>query len=100
MQEGEAQGSRIADLLQSLSILDCSLAEPDPRLQGVRGLELESSSLEYYYTYASVLAFLDLCTDAEQVFQQLDLAYGTDPIVESIIAEGRDLCLGSAASSP
>jgi hypothetical protein len=60
---------------------------------------LESSTLEYYYTYASVLAFLDLCVDADQVFRQLESSYGTDPIVASIVAEGRGLCAG-AASTP
>lgn len=96
----ERQGSRIAELLQPLSILDCSLAEPDPRLQGVRPLALESSSLEYYYTYGSVLAFLDLCDDADVVFQELEGSYGTDPIVASIVEEGRGLCLGSATTLP
>jgi tetratricopeptide (TPR) repeat protein len=91
---------RIAQSLQSLSILDCSLAEPDPRLQGVRPMALESSTLEYFYTYASVLAFLNLCEDAEQVFVQLQASYGTDPIVASIIAEGRSLCSASAAPTP
>jgi tetratricopeptide (TPR) repeat protein len=92
----EAAAVRIADSLQSLSILDCSPAEPDPRLLGVTPMALESSTLEYYYTYASVLAFLNLCEDAAQVFQQLESGYAADPIVASIVAEGRGLCSASA----
>jgi len=95
----EAEGRQISGLLQPMSILDCTPAEPDPRILGVRQLALESSTLEYYYTYASVLAFLDLCVDADQVFRQLESSYGTDPIVASIVAEGRGLC-ASAASTP
>jgi hypothetical protein len=59
-------------------------------------MALESSTLEYYYTYASVLAFLNLCEDAAQVFQQLESGYAADPIVASIVAEGRGLCSASA----
>jgi tetratricopeptide (TPR) repeat protein len=92
-----AAGARIADSLQSMSILDCNPAEPDPRLLGVTPMALESSTLEYYYTYASVLAFLNLCEDAAQVFQDLERIYATDPIVASIVAEGRGLCAGSAS---
>jgi ATP-dependent exoDNAse (exonuclease V) beta subunit len=52
-----------------------------------------------FRTVPSVLAFLDLCVDADQVFRQLESSYGTDPIVASIVAEGRGLCAG-AASTP
>jgi tetratricopeptide (TPR) repeat protein len=95
----EAEARQISELLQPMSILDCTPAQPDPRIAGIRQLALESSTLEYYYTYASVLAFLDLCVDADQVFRQLESSYGTDPIVASIVAEGRGLCAG-AASTP
>lgn len=59
---------------------------------GVRGLTLGSSTLEYYYTYGSVLAFAEQCGEAEQIFQQLESGYPEDQIIMSIIEEGRSLC--------
>ena len=74
--------------------------------QGVRGLELGSSSLEYYYTYGSVLAaynghedYPNVCSEAEDVFDELMAQYGDDPIVSSIVIEGRAIC-ASPGSTP
>jgi tetratricopeptide (TPR) repeat protein len=71
----------------------------------VPGMRLGSDSLEYYYTYASALAYLDqppendYCPRAEQIFRQLMTAYGDDPIVSQIVIENRRICSSSAASS-
>ncbi|TET85362.1 MAG: tetratricopeptide repeat protein [Anaerolineales bacterium] len=74
--------------------------------QGVRGLELGSNSLEYYYTYGSVLAaynghedYPNVCSEAEDVFDELMAQYGDDPIVSSIVIEGRAIC-ASPGSTP
>ncbi len=81
-------------LCDTLAILDCDDEAEKLRAAGVTGLELKGTTLEYYYTYASVLAFDRKCEDAETVFQGLVSAYGTDPIVATIVAEGRSLCAG------
>ncbi len=65
------------------------MAELSP---GVRGLTLGPETLEYYYTYGSVLAFAEECSEAEQIFQQLERGYSEDQIIMEIIEEGRLIC--------
>ncbi len=67
--------------------------------QDVPGLELGSNSVEYYYTYGSVLAAYDghpdypfVCTEAEDVFDELTVEYRNDPLVSAIVAEGLAIC--------
>ena len=80
-------------LCDTLAILNCDDEEQAFLASGVAGLDLGPESLEYYYTYGSVLT-LDKasCTEAERVFLELEGRYSTDPIVSAIIAEGRGLC--------
>lgn len=66
----------------------------------VPGQRLGSSSLEHYYTYASALAFLDFCDQAEPLFGQLMTAYGSDPTVAAIVAENRAICTEGGAEPP
>jgi len=73
----------------------------------VVGLPLSDLSLEYYYTYGSVLAaydgepeFPNACQRAEIVFQELMALYGSDPIVAEIVAENRAICSGVFAEAP
>jgi hypothetical protein len=93
-------------------------AECDPQADAatlvgrqVTGLPLSSSSLEYYYTYGSALAFYsgteaypDGCQRAETIFQQLMRIYGEDPIVAGIVEENRSICSrvdpGSSSAAP
>jgi tetratricopeptide (TPR) repeat protein len=84
---------------------DCEDEESPPGEDGfeVVGLPLDSSSLEYYYTYGSVLAaygdteaFPRACLDAERIFQKLMESYGQDPVVPGIVEDGRALCGGEA----
>jgi len=89
----DAQHSEL--LCQKLQILDCDGGAPSPQAAGVIGLDLTADSLEYYYTYGSVLAFDRQCDPAEDVFQALEAEYGRDAIVAAIVAEGRSLCAGS-----
>jgi tetratricopeptide (TPR) repeat protein len=77
------------------------LCGSDPLAEGignqVQGLDLNSESLVYYYTYGSALAYYSgsegyefACDDAERIFSQLMASqYGSDPIVSAIVAEGR-----------
>jgi tetratricopeptide (TPR) repeat protein len=65
----------------------------------VPGLPLGPSTLEFYYTYGSALAFFGGsplaptgCQEAERVFRELEAVYGSDPIVAGIVAEGRSVC--------
>ncbi|MBN2556627.1 MAG: tetratricopeptide repeat protein [Anaerolineales bacterium] len=73
----------------------------------VVGLPLSDLSLEYYYTYGSVLAaydgepeFPNACQRAEIVFQELMALYGSDPIVAEIVAENRAICSGVFVGTP
>lgn len=76
---------------------------PEAANHTVTGLDLNSGSLVYYYTYASALAFYSgsegyefACDDAERVFSQLMASqYGSDPIVAGIVAEGRSILASS-----
>jgi tetratricopeptide (TPR) repeat protein len=79
-------------LCETLAILDCSEEQENLRASGVIGLELDAESLEYYYTFGSLLAFERKCDEAEAVFLELESDYRTDPIVAAIVAEGRSLC--------
>ena len=81
-------------LCETLVILDCTEEGEDLRASGVVGLELDADSLEYYYTFGSLLAFERKCDEAEAVFLRLESEYRTDPIVAAIVAEGRALCSG------
>ncbi len=60
----------------------------------VIGVSLGAGTVEYYYTYASALAFQKRCADAEPYFLQLLSAYGDDPIVVGIVEENRSICAG------
>ena len=60
--------------------------------QPVVGLALRSDTLEYYYTYDSVLAFYGECDDSERVSRDLMSQYGTDAVVAGIVADNRALC--------
>ncbi|MGD8603821.1 MAG: tetratricopeptide repeat protein [Anaerolineales bacterium] len=70
----------------------------------VTGLELNSRSLPYYYTYGSALTFFagsdtypNACQRAEAVFSELMASYGDDPTTAAIVAEGRQVCASTAA---
>jgi tetratricopeptide (TPR) repeat protein len=82
-------------------IFDC---EPDSEEASQHGRQvaaspLSSETVEFYYTYGSVLTayagtreFPEACDRAERVFEELMLIYGDDPIVSGIVAEGRAIC--------
>jgi len=87
-------------------LCEMGYAECDPQSDAeplvgrqVDGLPLATSSLEYYYTYGSALAYYsgteaypDGCEQAETIFLQLMRTYGEDPIVAGIVEENRSIC--------
>jgi len=94
-------GRSFAELVcESSSIPDCTDDQVGRLMAGIPGLDLEGESLEYYYTFGSVLAFQKKCADAENIFAQLEAGYRTDPIVSAIVAEGRALCGGEPDQMP
>jgi tetratricopeptide (TPR) repeat protein len=77
--------------------LGCNPDDPEDAVAAqvgreVPGLALGPNSLEYYYTYGSVLAFYGFCDEAEVVFDKLLSQYATDPVVAGIVAENRAIC--------
>lgn len=71
----------------------------------VPGLELNDDTLEYYYTYGSVLVYFrtepsrpEACQDSERVFSLLLAAYGDDPVVAGIARESRALCTATSST--
>jgi tetratricopeptide (TPR) repeat protein len=89
------------EILCGQEIYRCEVAGASDEDVGwdVIGLELDSSTLEYYYTYGSVLAayagteeFPNACVDAERIFTALMAEFGSDPIVIAIVEEGRAIC--------
>ena len=95
---------------QLLCNLGMLLCEEEPETYAIYGAEvvglpLSDLSLEYYYTYGSVLAAYDgteeypnSCERAESVFQDLMALYGDDPIVAEIVAENRAICRGEISA--
>jgi tetratricopeptide (TPR) repeat protein len=77
---------------ESSSIRECTDDQVSQMVAGVPGLELDGQSLEYYYTFGSVLAFEKKCSEADSIFIQLETNYNEDPIVKAIVLEGRGLC--------
>jgi tetratricopeptide (TPR) repeat protein len=65
--------------------------------QPVAGLELRDDTLEYFYTYNSVLAFYSLCDDSERISRELMASYGGDAVVAGIVADNRALCAAGGA---
>ncbi|MFP3854223.1 MAG: tetratricopeptide repeat protein, partial [Anaerolineales bacterium] len=88
-------------MCEDLQILLCS-EDQEMASYGaaVPGLRLSSDSLEYYYTYASALAFLDYCAEAGPYFDQLMSAYGNDPTVAAIVQENRQICTDGGSPAP
>ncbi len=90
-------------LLCDLKVIACA-EDTDRQAVGAQvvGMPLADGTLEYYYTYASVLTnfrgsplFPNACSRAESLFQQLLAKYGGDPVVAGIVEENRALCAGT-----
>jgi tetratricopeptide (TPR) repeat protein len=91
-------------------VFDCDAASEEAQSYGVEvvGLPLRDDSLEYYYTYGSVLTYFrssadypSACVDAERIFSVVLTTYGSDPTVADIAAASRGLCSAAGgAGSP
>jgi len=69
----------------------------------VTGLPLSPNTVVYYYTYAERLAALspthpNYCADAIPVLNQVQAAYGSDPTIAAIVADGLAICASVAQS--
>ncbi|MEW6567356.1 MAG: tetratricopeptide repeat protein [Chloroflexota bacterium] len=89
-------------------VYGCDPESADAQQYGVdvTGLELGDDTLEYYYTYGSVLTYFrntadrpTACQDAERIFSLLLAAYGDDPVVTGIASESRALCAAGPATA-
>jgi tetratricopeptide (TPR) repeat protein len=98
--EGCSQ-DRSTEILCDLGYAECGPGAGDSEVVGqqVGGLQLSSSSLEYYYTYASALAFYsgtdqapNGCAQAEALHLQLFAQFEGDSIVMGIVEENREIC--------
>lgn len=58
----------------------------------VSGMPLKPETLEYYYTFGSVLAAYLKCDRALPVFSQVAAFAADDEVVQNIVAEGRAIC--------
>jgi tetratricopeptide (TPR) repeat protein len=72
----------------------------------VPGNPLGPGTVEFYYTYGSVLTayagqakYPTACQDAERVFSELMQVYGEDTIVSGIVADGRAICLNPGSTA-
>jgi len=80
------------------SFLDKGCPQSDKPEIEVKGLTLEKSSLESYYTYSSVLAALAVppgapyCNRARPLFQQMLAQFSDDGVVVSILQENENIC--------
>lgn len=80
------------------ALYGCDPEEPEALQYGeeINGLMLDSTSVVYYYTYASALAYYGYCDDAEVVLQELESVYPDDALVMSIVEENRSICASQA----
>lgn len=97
----EENRERICRFVYRLDDPECEQA--DEINEEVLGLELGPKSVEYYYTYGSVLAafqghedYPGICNEAEEIFAELMTQFSNDPLVVAIVAEGQAICGGTA----
>jgi tetratricopeptide (TPR) repeat protein len=96
----------------SLPVLRCAVRgctsaenEEGHRLAGeelvldVTALPLSASTLNYYYTYGSALAYFGSCAEAEGIFAALRASPWMDSDVEGIIQVGEQICTGASSAT-
>jgi tetratricopeptide (TPR) repeat protein len=86
------------------AIEGCTAAENEEASGGrwtvdVFGMELNDTTLVYYYTYGSVLSALNHCTDAFPILDQLSSSYSEDAVVMAIVSESLQVCENLAAGN-
>ncbi len=93
----EENRERICRFVYRLDDPECEEAQEIN--EEVLGLELGPKSVEYYYTYGSVLSafqghpdYPGICIEAEEIFAELMTQYRDDALVKAIVDEGRAIC--------
>jgi tetratricopeptide (TPR) repeat protein len=86
------------------AVLGCLAAENEEQGIDIAGTQLSAATLDFYYTYGSVLAFYGNapgnCTKARTIFSQLRASPWDDPTVEGIIREGERICANFERPTP
>ena len=81
------------------AVVGCTAEENEVGGVAVQALELLNFDVAYYFArYGSVLAALsrpeeNYCPEAIEILAELKIAYGSDPILMSIVAENEAICL-------
>lgn len=86
----------------SIPVLRCAVegcsADENDWAVDVAGMPLNDATLPYYYTFGSVLAALDQCTEATPVLEALRASYAADPVVMGIVDESFQVCANLAGN--
>lgn len=88
------------------AVLGCSASENSEgyRLTGkklsVAALPLSPSTISYFYTYGSALAYYSDCSQAEKVFTQIRGSPWNDKDVEAIMEAGEQICSNPPTATP
>jgi len=88
------------------AVLGCAAAENSEgsRLTGknlsIAALPLSPSTISYFYTYGSALAFYGDCSQAEKVFTQIRASPWDAQDVEAIIEQGEQICSNPPTATP
>jgi tetratricopeptide (TPR) repeat protein len=72
--------------------IGCSAAENEDEGVAVQGLQLNNSTVVFYYTYGAVLAALNFCDEAEPVLAQVQAVYAEDELISDIVQESLFIC--------
>jgi len=81
------------------AVVGCTAEENEVGGVAVQALDLVNFDVAYYFArYGSVLAALsrpeeNYCPEAIEILAELKIAYGSDPILMSIVAENEAICL-------
>jgi tetratricopeptide (TPR) repeat protein len=86
---------------------DTPIEEVDPKIE-IQGLELDSSTVVYYYVYGSVLAGMhrpgdpnNFCAEAVNVLREVRARFSTNPEIMHIVQASEEICASyNIRSSP
>jgi tetratricopeptide (TPR) repeat protein len=65
----------------------------------ITGQPLSQTTVAYYFTYGSDLAIFGQCSEALQVFNEIEAGFSSDPTIMAIINDGRGVCSTFTAST-
>lgn len=70
----------------------CTASENEEGQTAVSGMALDDATVDYYFTYGSVLAALDHCDQAIPILDLLSQAYADNSLVMGIVSENYVVC--------